>query len=300
MQRESTFLSKKLGQRPKLVGAGSFTTAVLRALIRTPPPAGGTRTVTVHADGSPAVQKLVERFGSADSGTTVRVASAADPPSDTELVVVSRGADEGTLSEALQLSRTPGLTVVAAVRRADPFAADLARTPHLTIFGILDAACDPEPIGREAVLGRAARAIHIAYVANCRAAGKTPADTPAMRDWSELEPYLQESNYAQAEHIGAKLAEIPAELSTAPPVQPFAFTAGELLRLAEQEHERWVAERTRAGFRVGKVRDDPRKLHPDLVDWAELPEDSRRKDVDAVRQLPELLAAAGLYITRTG
>jgi hypothetical protein len=31
-----------------------------------------------------------------------------------------------------------------------------------------------------------------------------------MRDWEDLLPYLQESNYAQAEHIGVKLAELPA------------------------------------------------------------------------------------------
>ncbi len=164
------------------------------------------------------------------------------------------------------------------------------------IFGVLDAACRPEAIEGDAVLGRAAQAIHRRYLEICRAAGDTPRSNPSMRDWEDLPPYLRESNFAQAEHIGAKLTELPAMLTISPPAQPFAFSEEEVLRLAKLEHQRWMQERQAAGFRWGAVRDD--RHHPDLVEWPNLPEESRRKDIEAIRPLPDLLRSAGLHIMR--
>jgi hypothetical protein len=146
------------------------------------------------------------------------------------------------------------------------------------------------------MLGRAARAIHDNYVENCRKAGDTPATNASMRAWAELPAYLQESNFAQAEHIGVKLRAVGAVLSTSPPATPFTFRDGEVLTLAKLEHRRWMHERRAAGFRWGPTREGNR--HPDLVDWPNLPQDSRRKDIETVEQLPPLLAQAGLYITR--
>jgi hypothetical protein len=108
---------------------------------------------------------------------------------------------------------------------------------------------------------------------------------------------LRESNYAQAEHIGIKLDAIdctvvPARADTA----PFVFQPGEVDRLARMEHVRWMAERHTAGYVYGPVRDG--NHHPDLVDWQHLSAKSRAKDLDAVEQLPDLLAEAGLQIQR--
>jgi hypothetical protein len=47
------------------------------------------------------------------------------------------------------------------------------------------------------------------------------------------------------------------------------------------------------------MKDNSRKLHPDLVDWGYLSEESREKDRSAVRAIPEHLAEAGLQIIRT-
>ena len=79
---------------------------------------------------------------------------------------------------------------------------------------------------------------------------------------------------------------------------PFAFRDDELDRLARLEHERWMQERTQQGWRYGSVRDDQRKLHPDLVDWAELSDESAEKDRAAVRNIPRLLRATGFQILR--
>jgi hypothetical protein len=69
-----------------------------------------------------------------------------------------------------------------------------------------------------------------------------------------------------------------------------------VLRLARFEHVRWMSEREAAGFRHSPRRDG--NHHPDLVDWSNPSEESRDKDISAVRFLPELLAGEGLYIQR--
>jgi hypothetical protein len=57
-----------------------------------------------------------------------------------------------------------------------------------------------------------------------------------------------------------------------------------------------MAERHAAGYVYGPVRDG--NHHPDLVGWPNLSAESQAKDIDAVEQLPDLLAGTGLQIQR--
>ena len=81
----------------------------------------------------------------------------------------------------------------------------------------------------------------------------------------------------------------------------FELSEGEVERLARHEHDRWVAERTGQGWRLGD-RDDDAKRHPDLIPWERLSEESKNKDREAVRNLPTIydpaLAEVGLQIVR--
>jgi hypothetical protein len=85
----------------------------------------------------------------------------------------------------------------------------------------------------------------------------------------------------------------------APCVWVVRLTDSDVERLARAEHRRWMDERAAKGWRHGPVRDDDRKLHPDLVDWEYLTDDGRDKDRAAVRAIPEHLDAAGLQAVRT-
>jgi hypothetical protein len=62
------------------------------------------------------------------------------------------------------------------------------------------------------------------------------------------------------------------------------------------EHGRWYVERLRAGWRWGEKKDVGKKLNPCIVSWDELPEDEKKKDLRAVRNIPRLLANVGLEI----
>jgi voltage-gated potassium channel Kch len=282
-----------------IVGFGAFGQALLRALVRRPDPEGRSLSITVQTDDADQVAELIAQL-EPTRGRTIQHRprqTGSDAVKAGDAVFVCLEDEDTALETALQLARTADEPVVLCMRRESPFRQALMETPGLDIFGILDAACTPEHITADAVMGKIARSIHNRYVESCRQHGDTELTNPSMRPWAELPLYLRESNYAQAEHIGAKLAAIdctlvPAQADTI----PFKFQPGEVDRLAQMEHLRWMAERHAAGYVYGRVRDG--NHHPDLVDWQNLSVETREKDLDAVEQLPDLLAEAGLQIQR--
>jgi hypothetical protein len=274
---------------PVVVGLGRMGSAALRAIVRSP----GTRTVVVAGAEADAVQAEAARIGADRRGWDVRCgpADAGDGPA-----YVCLPDEDEAIATGLRLARNGDRNVIVCLPRETPFRQALAAGGRLIVFGVLDEACQEDAIAADSIVGRAARAIHDQYCVQAARRGESPATNPSMRPWAELPAYVKESNIAQAEHIGAKLHEIGAHLTTTRPGTPFEFTEEEVLRLARLEHVRWMAEREAAGFSYGPRRDE--KHHPDLVDWSNLSEESREKDKDAVRFLPELLAADSLYIQR--
>lgn len=163
-------------------------------------------------------------------------------------------------------------------------------------FGLLDRICRPEIIlnlDREIL----ARAAHRDYVRRRLAQGADLANDPALSAWDDLPDSLQESNRAQVADIPAKLSAVGYELAPTEDwdTDLFVFPPEQIEALACMEHERFVEERVRAGYRLGP-KDTAAKLSPYLVPWDQLSEDIRDLDRDAVRLVPSLLAAAGYAI----
>jgi hypothetical protein len=145
-----------------------------------------------------------------------------------------------------------------------------------------------------------AKAIHETYRRHAMDQGASVETNDSVRPWDQLPDYLKDSNREQAWEIGRKLAmvglsAIPGSSSN----ESVTLTEGDVEKLARAEHRRWMNERAAKGWRHGTVRDNDRKLHPDLIEWEYLSEYSQDKDRSAVRAIPEHLAAAGLQIVRT-
>ena len=66
--------------------------------------------------------------------------------------------------------------------------------------------------------------------------------------------------------------------------------------MAELEHGRFCAERLVDGWRYGPKKDLEHRLNPTIVPWAKLLDNTRKYDMDAVRNFPKWLAAAGFKI----
>lgn len=164
-------------------------------------------------------------------------------------------------------------------------------------FSPLDRTCTAEIVAG-GTHEQVARALHDDYLARARRDGGGGA---AAVPWDELPEALRESNRQAAAALAAGLHEVDLDLL---PLyrwddggQP--LTDGEVEVLARREHDRWAEERRRAGWRHGERRDDGARTNPLLVAWEELAEADRERNRQAVRELPAMLARAGLDIVRT-
>lgn len=169
----------------------------------------------------------------------------------------------------------------------------------ITVLTLGPATCTSDLVrnGRSEQL---ARAVHDDYVLQRRAHGELGDADPAMAPWEDLLPDFKQSNRDQADDMCTKLREVGCDLEPSYTIEPsvFEFTAEEIERLSKLEHERWMRERTKAGWTLGPARDPLRRQSPDLVPWDELTEESREKDREAIRRIPTLANLAGLDVCR--
>jgi len=199
----------------------------------------------------------------------------------------------------VRVNERAGLIALAQARdrRRDDVGAAAA---PLYAFPLLERSCTPDIVlgGTHETL---ARAIHEEYLLRQAERGATVESNPSLVPWDELPARLQEANRAQADDIGVKLAAAGYDLEplTDWDADQFCFPPDEVERLAELEHERWVADYRRAGWTYGPGdKDVGAKTHPSLVPWAELSEAERDKDRDVVCLMPAFLARAGFQIAR--
>jgi hypothetical protein len=148
------------------------------------------------------------------------------------------------------------------------------------------------------LIDRLARTVHQRYLDERLARGIELGSRPAMQPWEEISEDTRESNRAQVRDIGAKLDLLEATVTVMPPARPFTFAEDEVEMLARYEHDRWVSERIAAGWTYGPVRDDEAKVHDLLVPWLYLTPQKQDADRRVVRAVPDLIEAAGWYISR--
>jgi hypothetical protein len=151
----------------------------------------------------------------------------------------------------------------------------------------------------ETGLDQLARHVHERYLAEGMARGETMGARRALRPWILLPEDLKDDNRNVADHHFGKIRDCGCRVvKAADAPASFQFEREEIESLAEVEHRRWLAIRELNGWRHGAKRDDAAKVHPDMVSYAELPEDRRDLDRAVVRSLPEVLREIGLGIAR--
>ena len=143
-----------------------------------------------------------------------------------------------------------------------------------------------------------ARTIHEHYCDTIAAQGRDLTQEPAGQPWERLATSYRQANRHQADHVWAKLAVTDCRAVAEELVEAFALSPLEVERLAMVEHERWAADRYLDGWSYGPARDNARKLHPQLIPYADLSEAMKDLDRFAVRGLPTLAARLGLGIQR--
>jgi hypothetical protein len=265
------------GPEAVVVGSDRFARAVHRELVRRRRQAGGRPPAPIvpceTADDLPA-----------PSGVTYVCGSDADEVLRIGLHLLLHGHPRVVLC----LDRRSALAAALEKRLFDRVLG------QLSVFGILDAACNPDHLERSSLVEQLARALHAHYLQEY---GQPDSGHASHVPWTELDERFRADNREQAEDIGTKLAAIDAIIvPSASGLPAFVPSDDEVEKLAEMEHVRWMADKTRTGIVHGPQRSET--THPDVLPWTELDEGVKEKDRSFVRRLPALLAAEDLAIVR--
>jgi voltage-gated potassium channel Kch len=299
-----------------LVGLGRFGESMLLELARrwTSPAGGGRiRVSVIDPQATARTRDLVARQKALDarceivavdattrsaefeSGALLR-AIEAQSPIDAAYVCLGDGAAAVAAALVLQ-ARATGRNLSIAIRTLRELglpdllsAVTSASDARIRLFPLLPRTCTAELVRRGSI-ERIAEALHEAYREGVRATESRRAPE-LLAPWEDLSDGLREDSRQRADQISTLLRDAglrfaPLDDWDAPPVS----LSGELVeRIASLEHARWVAQRTREGWRVGAQRDSARKINPFLVDWKELPEIERERMRAEMNALPAQLA----------
>ena len=125
-------------------------------------------------------------------------------------------------------------------------------------------------------------------------------DSSFSVSWEDLPEEIRNSNREQALSIPGKLLLVRCGFDAGDTPYPTLeeFTPEEIFLLAQDEHIRWMEGKIRDGWVYGPVRDNAKKIHPCLVDWDDLSEEERQKDIDIAENIIPLLKKAGLRVYR--
>ncbi|MCB1122191.1 MAG: hypothetical protein KJT03_11625, partial [Verrucomicrobiae bacterium] len=222
-----------------------------------------------------------------------------------------------TIADALvQQSRVPIKEIFVRTDEQDTeirsfMRSDLERK-HLSSFPTLDEICRLSCL-EESSVELLAKVIHEEYL---KEVADSSGTQPSLKPWSQLEESFKESNRRAAAHLEIKCSLLGLSylnldnnetVMKAVPVlrKHLRRDAPEsyLEHLAECEHSRWCIEKLLDGWVPGKVRNDARKEHPNLVPWEfdspelerlfegfdRLTEPDKQKDRNNIEKIPLLL-----------
>ncbi|OCL03572.1 hypothetical protein AOQ84DRAFT_143720 [Glonium stellatum] len=144
-----------------------------------------------------------------------------------------------------------------------------------------------------------AEKLHNVYY-NHRAKYASPEEIKRLKRWNELDEELRESSRAHADSIPQKLRLVQCFLAEKQeyrePIKQFTIDQVELL--AENEHERWNAERLQKQWSLGE-RAPEKRSSPFLIPWEDLDPEYQEIDRIMVRAYPTILPEP-YYIYKMG
>lgn len=171
---------------------------------------------------------------------------------------------------------------------------------RLSAFPIASCECCMDEILFHGSDERLAMRIHQNYLNQEFSKGNTQKENPNLVPWKDLSHENHDSNRRQAKNFTDYLAMTGYSLEPLSDwKEPLAwFTEKEVEILAIEEHKRWMQMKVDLGYTCGTEKNETKKTHPCMVEWAQLPEGERVKDRDAVRAIPRLFAEIGQRVVK--
>ncbi|MGX8699498.1 MAG: RyR domain-containing protein, partial [bacterium] len=143
-----------------------------------------------------------------------------------------------------------------------------------------------------------------AQIAHEHVRQRSPEDStdPALAPWEELDEAYKESYRSRLRYLGEQFQGYDMNIGLRPLLPETDDAIDELYGptlelLSELEHRRWMRDKERDGWRLGKFDRDLR-LTPDLVPYADLSEETRELIRKSLRSFPQYLRELGyeLYV----
>lgn len=139
-------------------------------------------------------------------------------------------------------------------------------------------------------LDRIAIAVHHNYVAQQLAKGETAVQNSSLVSWDELPEVLKDANRNQADHAAIKCYFLIGDTFPSAKTIRATLTETSIQILAKMEHQRWVAEKKLSGWQYTSGNKDPvKRLSPSLINWDNLSNEEKQKDIDTIDLLPVLV-----------
>ncbi len=121
--------------------------------------------------------------------------------------------------------------------------------------------------------------------------------SPRLCPFGELAEEDKEQSRATVRDIPGKLARAGYLMAPAKSEEASTgFPGGLLDELARDEHDRWMAAKTAAGWAYGPHTDELARRHDALLPWDDLPESQKDKDRALVIGIPAILSRCGYAV----
>ena len=158
---------------------------------------------------------------------------------------------------------------------------------------------DPEHLfeWRQELLARVLHSDYRRRLFNNAPSTTEPSDLPP---WDELSDEEKAQDRARAHLLFQRLENFgyAIEGSLRWDLTPLLLPERDLDSLAKDEHQRWLSLKQAQGWSRGKHKDPGAKIHPDLIEWDGLSEESRGYNRDVAREIPATLASLGVRVER--
>lgn len=212
--------------------------------------------------------------------------------------------DEARAAEAaLQIrSGVPSSAVVIArVERVDRglgrLLAETSDAQRVELLAPATAGVDPEHLfeWRQELL---ARVLHSDYRRRLLTDAPSTTEPSDLPPWDELSDEEKAQDRARARLLFQRLENFgyAIEGSLKWDLTPLSLSDRDLDSLAKDEHQRWLSLKQAQGWSRGKHKDPKAKIHPDLIEWDGLSEESRGYNRAVARAIPATLASLGVRV----
>ncbi|MBQ7534735.1 MAG: hypothetical protein IJT43_03855 [Stomatobaculum sp.] len=126
---------------------------------------------------------------------------------------------------------------------------------------------------------------------------------PEMKDYDELDEFYKEGHRSQIRYLGQRLESFQMDVGLRPIVPGAVDTVTDLYgpvleQLSELEHERWMRDKQKQGWRYAPAKDPDLKLSPEMVPYEELEPVTKEMIRRYVREVPGYLREMGYEMYR--